>query len=279
MLSNHHTHTLYSDGHAEPEEYIKSAVNLGVEILGFSEHSPLPFANPFSFKQERKEEYIQKISQLKKQYADTVRIYRSMEMDFIPGISASFARLSEEFRLDYAIGSVHLVKPDNSDKLWFTDGPDYKTYDEGLNNLFSGDIQKAVRTYYRQINGMIENEVFDVIGHFDKIKMHNRNRFFLESEEWYTDLVNETINLIAERNLIVEVNTRGIYKKRSETTYPGVESLKTLREKNVRVMINSDAHQPHELLMSYDVALGILKEAGYKASCHFIENEWQEVAL
>jgi histidinol-phosphatase (PHP family) len=279
MLSNHHTHTLYSDGHADPEEYVKSAIELKLEILGFSEHSPLPFANPFSFRQERRDEYLQKINLLKSQYADKIRIYCAMECDYIPGVSEPFVKTSDEFTLDYVIGSVHLVKPDNSEILWFTDGPDYKTYDEGLSNLFAGDIKNAVRTYYRQINSMIENEVFDVIGHFDKIKMHNRDRFFLESEKWYTDLLYETIDLIAEKDLIVEVNTRGIYKKRSETTYPGHDSLKILKAKNVRVMINSDAHQPHELLMSYDVAQGILDAAGYKASCHFIENEWQEIAL
>ena len=277
MRSNHHTHTLYSDGHAEPEEYVKSALDSKVEILGFSEHSPLPFDNPFSFKREKKDEYLSLISLMKNRYSDRIRLYCAMECDYIPGISEPFIKTSEEYNLDYVIGSVHLVKSENADNLWFTDGPDYRTYDEGLYNLFGGDIHKAVKTYYDQVNEMILNENFEIIGHFDKIKMHNRNRFFLESEKWYTDLVNETINLIAEKELIVEVNTRGIYKKRSETTYPGLESLKILKEKNVRVMVNSDAHQPHELILAYENATDLLEASGYKATCHFIDNEWQEV--
>lgn len=279
MLSNHHTHTIYSDGHARPDDYAKFAVHCKLDILGFSEHSPLPFDNPFSFNREKKTEYLKQIHNLKADYSDKIRIYCAMEMDYIPGISEPFAQTAEEFGLDYSIGSVHLVKPDDSDILWFTDGPDYKTYDEGLNKLFGGDIKEAVRAYYRQINGMIENEVFDVIGHFDKIKMHNRSRFFLETEKWYTDLVNETINLIAEKNLIVEVNTRGIYKGRSETTYPGIESLKTLKEKNVRIMINSDAHQPHELVLAYNIAEELVQSAGYKSSCHYLDHEWMEIRI
>lgn len=279
MQSNHHTHTIYSDGYAEPEEYVLSALNSGLDILGFSEHSPLPFQNPFSFKRENKEEYLRKINALKEKYSGAISIFCAMEMDYIPGVSEPFSEISKEFNLDYSIGSVHLVKPDHPDKLWFTDGPDFKIYDEGLNTLFDGDIKRAVTTYYSQVNEMIEKERFDIIGHFDKIKMHNRNRFFHESEKWYADLLHETINLIAEKDLIVEVNTRGIYKKRSETTYPGPESLKILKEKNVRVMINSDAHQPHEIILAYEQAEELLESAGYKSTCHFISNEWHEVSL
>jgi histidinol-phosphatase (PHP family) len=274
MLTNHHTHSLYSDGSSQPEEYITAAIEKGFKLLGFTEHSPLPFENTFSFKNENKEEYIALMGSLKQKYSGQIAVYSGMEMDYIPGMSENFSKVKAEYKLDYLIGSVHLVRPENNDELWFTDGPDYRTYDQGLNELFGGDIRKAVTTYYNQINEMIENQHFDIIGHFDKIKMHNRDRFFREDETWYTDLVNETLALIQDRDIIVEVNTRGIYKQRSETTYPGLEILKQIKVMRIPVMVNSDAHKIHELDGEFKYGFTLLKEAGIDEVVYFKGNGW-----
>jgi histidinol-phosphatase (PHP family) len=274
MLTNHHTHSLYSDGSSQPEEYIIEAIAKGFHILGFTEHSPLPFENPFSFRNENKAEYIELMQNLKQKYSEEITVYSGMEMDYIPGISGNFSKVKAEYKLDYVIGSVHLVRPDSSDKLWFTDGPNYETYDEGLNQLFGGDIKKAVTTYYLQLNEMIESQHFDVIGHFDKIKMHNRDRFFREDEPWYKELISETLVLIQDRDIIVEVNTRGIYKQRSETTYPGIDTLKQIREMRIPVMVNSDAHKPYEIDLALEQGFSLLKEAGINEVVFYNGNGW-----
>ena len=38
MLTNYHTHTRFSDGKGEPEEFVLQALKLGFDALGFSEH-------------------------------------------------------------------------------------------------------------------------------------------------------------------------------------------------------------------------------------------------
>jgi len=274
MLTNHHTHSLFSDGSSHPEEYISEAVSKGFNLLGFSEHSPLPFENPFSFRKENKEEYVALMQQMKQKYASQIAIYSAMEMDYIPNVSEPFSKTRAEYKLDYMIGSVHLVRPGQTDELWFTDGPDFTTYDDGLNKLFGGDIKKAVTTYYNQINEMIETQHFDIIGHFDKIKMHNRNRFFTEDEKWYQSLISETLELIQDKDIIVEVNTRGIYKKRSETTYPGLETLKQIRQMRIPVMVNSDAHKPYELDGEFQFGFEQLKLAGIAEVVYYKGNGW-----
>jgi len=274
MLTNHHTHSLYSDGSSQPEEYIVAAIEKGFNLLGFTEHSPLPFGNTFSFKKENKEEYIELMNTLKKAYSGQIAVYSGMEMDYIPGISENFSKVKAEYKMDYLIGSVHLVRPESHDELWFTDGPDYRTYDKGLYELFGGDIRKAVTTYYNQLNEMIETQHLDIIGHIDKIKMHNRVRFFKEDESWYTDLVSETLSLIQDRDIIVEVNTRGIYKQRSETTFPGPGILKQIRQLRIPVMVNSDAHKPHELDGEFEYGFSLLKEAGIDEVVYFKGNGW-----
>jgi histidinol-phosphatase (PHP family) len=274
MLTNHHTHSLYSDGSSQPEEYIIEAIAKGFDILGFTEHSPLPFKNTFSFQKENKEEYIALMNTLKEKYSTQIAVYSGMEMDYIPGMSENFSKVKSEYKLDYLIGSVHLVRPDNTDELWFTDGPDYRTYDEGLNQLFDGDIKKAVTTYFLQLNEMIELQQMDIIGHFDKIKMHNRDRFFREDEYWYKSLVNETLQLIQDRDIIVEVNTRGIYKQRSETTYPGLDILKQIKKLRIPVMVNSDAHKPKELDGEFGYGFSLLEKAGIDEVVFFKGNGW-----
>jgi len=274
MLTNHHTHSLYSDGSSQPEEYIIEAISKGFNILGFSEHSPLPFENKFSFRKENKDEYLSLLQNLKQEYSSRISILTGMEMDFIPGISENFSKIKAEYKLDYLIGSVHLVRPQNSDELWFTDGPDFETYDQGLNELFGGDIKKAVTAYYYQLNEMIETQHIDILGHLDKIKMHNRDRFFREDEAWYKSLVSETLELIQDRDIIVEVNTRGIYKKRSETTFPGLDILKQIKDLRIPVMVNSDAHKPHELDLAFNDGFSLLKDAGIEEVVYFKRNGW-----
>ena len=274
MLTNHHTHSLYSDGSSQPAEYIAEAISRGFDLLGFTEHSPLPFENPFSFRKENKDEYIPLMQSLKQHYSGQIAIYSGMEMDYIPGMSENFSKTKSEYKLDYLIGSVHLVRPEHSEELWFTDGPDYRTYDNGLNELFGGDIKNAVTTYYRQINEMIETQHFEIIGHFDKIKMHNRDRFFKEDEPWYQALINETLLLLQDRDIIIEVNTRGIYKQRSETTYPGLDILKQVKALRIPVMVNSDAHKPHEIGSELDFGFSLLDEAGIREVVYYKGNGW-----
>jgi len=261
---NLHQHTIFSDGKNVPEKYIEQAIELEFSALGFSEHSPLPFSNPFSLKDENIDEYVRQIDLLKQKYRDKLTIYRALEMDYIPGMSEDFGFWRDRCKVDYLIGSVHLVKPDGFDELWFTDGPDYNVYDRGIEDFFGGDIREAVKAFYHQTNQMIESQNFEIIGHFDKIKMHNRNRFFTEDERWYKNLIDETVELIREKDLIVEVNTRGLYKKRSDSLFPDGYALKRVKEAEISILISSDAHKADELNLLFDYTENRLKEFGFK---------------
>lgn len=265
---NLHTHSIFSDGKSSPEEVVLEAINQGLKVLGFSDHSPVPFENSFAIKNDNVQNYISTIKSLKEKYKDQIDIYCSMEMDFIPGIVKDFKKTQKELGLDYMIGSVHLVGND-VDRLWFIDGSKVETYDEGLFNYYGGDIKKGVKTFFYQYNEMIETEEFDIVGHFDKIKMHNRDRYFLEEDKWYRDLLMETLTLIKEKSLIVEINTRGIYKKRSSDFYPSTWILPIMREMNVPVVISSDAHHPSELTLCFKEAEEALKAVGYKETMCF----------
>ena len=271
---NFHQHSNFSDGAFSPKDYVIKALELGFSAMGFTEHSPLPFENPFSLKENNIENYFAAIESVKRKEGSQINIFRALEMDFIPGMSVDFNYWKNKCKTDYLIGSVHLVKPPETDKLWFTDGPKHEIYDKGLDVFFGNDIKRAVRTYYHQINEMIETQNFDVVGHIDKIKMHNQDRFFTEDEPWYQNLVDECLDLVKQKNLIVEVNTRGIYKKRSTSLFPDGLTLQKVKSLNIPIIISSDAHQPDELNMGFEDAELKLAEVGFKEVMYFDSDGW-----
>ena len=277
---NLHTHSIYSDGKSQPREILEEAVRQGLTTLGFSEHSPLPFDNNFSVKEANMPKYVAEIAQLKAEFKDRIDIYCGLEADYLTGVSEPFAVTKEKYHLDYLIGGVHLVgQSANPDEIWFIDGPKWEVYDEGLQKFFDGDIHRAVRRFFEQSNEMIENEPFDIIAHFDKIKMHNRDRYFHEDEPWYRKLALETLDLIREKGLIMEINTRGIYKKRYNGFYPSPWLMEEACKMHIPAIISADAHHFSEITLEFSAAEEALKKAGYRSVVNFKDGRWVEVAI
>ncbi|MDY0077924.1 MAG: histidinol-phosphatase [Bacteroidales bacterium] len=271
---NLHTHSLFSDGKSTLEEMVKAAIDQGMHTLGISDHAEVPFENHFAIKAGETAEYLAEVKRLQQVYAQQIQLYLSLEIDFIPGLMEDFQSRNTSYGLDYTIGAVHLVGKEVPENLWFIDGPKQEIYDNGLKQFFSGDIRAAVKAFYTQTNQMLQQESFDIIGHFDKIKMHNSDRYFLESEKWYKDLVLETLQLIKEKGVIAEVNTRGIYKKRSKSLFPSNWILAEMKQLEIPVIISSDAHHTSELQLHFDTAITALKNAGYHETMQFLQGQW-----
>ena len=275
MRFNFHTHSCYCDGEGTLKDFVNEAVNQKFTALGFSSHAPLPYENDFAIKEENLQIYVDEIRNLQHDYSAQLDIFAGLECDYIPEISYSFGDFQQKYNLDYIIGSVHLVNYQG--ELWFIDGSKSASYDEGLSRIFQSDIRKAVRQYFNQLCEMIENEKFDIIAHFDKIKMHNKDRYFTEDEKWYVNHVEETIRLIKEKSLIVEVNTRGIYKKRCDTFYPSVWIIKKLKEHAIPVTISTDAHKKDEISFYFKEAAQCLKECGIKEVALLTTSGWDMI--
>ena len=300
---NLHTHSIYSDGKSQPREIVEEAVRQGLTTLGFSEHSPLPFDNNFSVKEADMPRYVAEIAQLKAEFKGKIDIYCGLEADYLTGVSEPFAVTKEKYHLDYLIGGVHLVvnpalrqaqgpektkavepaetptQTINPDEIWFIDGPKWEVYDEGLQKFFDGDIRRAVRRFFEQSNEMIENEPFDIIAHFDKIKMHNRDRYFHEDEPWYRKLALETLDLICKKGLVMEINTRGLYKKRYNGFYPSPWLMEEACKMHIPAIISADAHHFSEITLEFAAAEEALKKAGYRSVVNFKDGRWVEVAI
>lgn len=275
---SYHTHTTYCDGKSTAEEMVLRAIELDLSAIGFSSHAPLPQKEIWSMPRHRLKEYVAELLELKYRYRSQIQIYASLEIDYIPGVTKSFEEFKKDAGLDYTIGSVHLVKAENHEEYWFLDGPD-TNYIHGIEVLFDGDAKKAVTTYYHQVIEMIETQKPDVLGHVDKVKMNNKGRFFLEEDQWYLDLLDKTIDVIKDHGTIVEVNTRGLYKKKSDSFFPDVYFLKKCWEYDISVTISSDAHHVDELVLGFDLAKSLLKDIGFEKVRIFEKGQWCDKAL
>lgn len=267
MNANYHTHCTYCDGKDPLPAFVAAAEALHFDQLGFSSHAPVPFENNFGIQETQIPAYCQEIDQLQTQ--TSVQLLKSLECDFIPGMSTPFDVFKNNHHLDYIIGGVHLVRPRNSDQLWFIDGSKREIYDNGLFQLFNGNIREAVTTFWEQTFEMLETQHMDIIAHVDKIKMHNQHRFFQEDEKWYKVLVEKAIQLIHQHDVVMEINTRGLYKKRCDAFYPSTEILMKARKLDIPVVINTDAHKAEELGYYADEAEQELRHCGYDHVVHY----------
>jgi histidinol-phosphatase (PHP family) len=279
ILANYHTHNHYCDGKEAPEAYVKKAIELGFKALGFSSHAPVLFDNDYSILPEKLGDYCSEIERLKSIYSEQIDLFLSLEADYIPNKTYDFSYFRKECKLDYIIGAIHLVAHPISGEIWFIDGGKQDRWDKGLNDVFGGDIQDGVKAFYRQTNEMIESQKIDILGHFDKIKMHNKNRFFSQEDKWYQNLIQEGLQLIKEKGVVMEINTRGLYKGRFDELFPSSSIFQKAQEMGIPLMLNTDAHHPNELLGYYSEAMEIIRKAGIRELWHYSKNGWFSVSL
>lgn len=274
MWSNLHTHSNYCDGKSSLEEVVASAIAKKMISLGFSSHAPLPFNSAWCMKKESLASYLLEIDQLKRR--SQLQIYSGLEVDYIPGKISP-----EDFKnkLDYTIGSVHFVESFSDGRGWEIDGT-HTSFDEGFERIFKRDIRAVITRYFELTREMIHKSCPTIIGHLDKIKIQNiYHSYFDESEKWYRDEVTKTIHAIRDSGAIVEVNTRGLYQKKSTTTYPSPWILELILKQNILITISSDAHHPDDLINQFPETAKMLLSIGFKELSTLLDGRWQKLPL
>lgn len=273
--TNYHSHCKFCDGTDQAYVYAEEAVDLGLAAYGFSSHAPTPFHNPWAMEVDNLRSYVREVNQLKDAWKNHIQIYCGLEVDYIPGVMGPKSLFIRNADLDYTIGSIHFVDTLKDGRPWEIDNTS-KIFEEGLEEIFNGNIKLAVSRYFELTRQMVLEECPDIIGHIDKIKMQNEgNKYFSENEEWYRNEMIITLDLIKHTRAIVEVNTRGIYKKKTTETYPSEWVLKELYKRNIPVTINSDAHHPSEIIAEFEFAADLLKSVGFEYVYNLFDGKWR----
>jgi histidinol-phosphatase (PHP family) len=226
-----------------------AARKAGLTHFGLSGHAPVLFENEWSIASvEKLDEYFAAIA-TEKATGGKTKILAGLEADYIPGLSYPFDFFRKSYQPDYLIGSIHLVSFEG--QLWFIDGP-VEGYDNGLKTIFGNDIRKAAKAFYNQTCEMIETQKPDILGHPDKLLMHNRNRFIKHDDPYLFNLLKETLMLATEKDIVVEINTRGIYKGLHNDYYPGQYIFPFLKENKTKVMMSADGHDTSQIILGFD---------------------------
>jgi histidinol-phosphatase (PHP family) len=251
--TDYHIHTTFSDGKADPEEYISHAISAELKEIGFSEHLNLFAANQeWCMDPARITEYISHIRKLKKRISG-IKIKTGLEVDYSPGMEEEIYRFISGLDLDYVIGSVHYLGEATVDS-----GPDYYK---------NKDIDVLYESYFGYVYEAVASGLFDIIAHCDLVRIYNFKPTG-NPEPLYRKLAEK----MRIHDVTLEVNTNGRNRPFGDF-YPDRRFLEIFGQENVPVCVNSDAHLPVRVGQYFEEAYLLLKEAGFKEMAVFNKRE------
>ena len=280
-----HTHTLFCDGKADVESMCAEAARIGLQAIGFSAHAPLPELFPeespsWHLPGERLGEYARTVREARERWSGRLDVFLGLEIDYIRGRCGPADGRFDSLGLDYSIGSLHYLFPENGSKPFTVDGS-REEWEAGADEGYDGDPTAVARAYWKAMAEMAEAGGFDIIGHLDLVKKNNRGgRRFDEKGPAYREAAMEAIEAIARGGFIVEVNTGGMNRGSIAEAYPASWMLDELRSRSVRVIVAADAHAPSHLGGYYEEARGTLRAAGYSTEVGLVGRKiWKDFPL
>lgn len=263
-MIDYHIHTkLCNHASGEVEEYCQHAVRIGLKEIGFSDHFPVNKQPEYSIDIKQitmREDELETYFQMIPEHYDGLIVKKGFEVDYFPGENLFFNKYKNIWNsVDYIIGSVHFIDECSIDQK------------EYIEYLTADGIERTWSKYFNIIKEMIvhQSESIDIIGHFDLPK-----RILGEMPESLFDQIEEMINLIKEKDLVIEVNTSGWDKdKIVKEPYPSESILKRLKAHDVEITIGSDAHKPENVGQYFEKTVSLLKSIGYKRLITFTKHK------
>jgi histidinol-phosphatase (PHP family) len=185
------------------------------------------------------------ISLLKAAFPD-IKIRLGLEVSYRPERTEEIRSASRMLPFDYLIGSLHDLDG------WMFDHPDYRS------GYSSWDIGDLYRKYYSEMEKLAFSGLFDIVGHFDVIKV-----FDYRPAGDPLRFAEPALQAVARAGLAVEVNTAGLRKPCREI-YPSKELLARCFQLNIPVTLGSDAHTEDDVGRDFAYARELLLQTGYR---------------
>ena len=226
MRVNYHTHTVLC-GHAQgtEEEYVKAAVEGGMEILGFSEHCtylmhPDATTKPHLTRMQLPE-HIRAVREAGEKYKDRIQVHAGMEVEYFPKTFSELANVLRDNGVEYLLLGQH-----------FLDSPlEQRT----RNEIYD---PKILEHYCDQVIEGMQTGAFTYVAHPDCI-LFLGDRTLLKSE------LRRICREAKACDMPLEINLLGVHKQKH---YPCNEFMELLAEEGNKVIFGADAHQPERFL-------------------------------
>ncbi|MFC0560658.1 histidinol-phosphatase [Halalkalibacter alkalisediminis] len=263
-----HTHNQMC-GHAigTIEDYVKAAVEKGLNMIGISDHAPYFHSEEdhpqpgITMAKTHFKRYVKKVLRLKEKYAGQIEVFLGIESDFFPAHSEIYKQILVEHPFDYVIGSVHYVDEISIFK---------KSRWEGLTNT---EKVKTKERYYHLIEQSARSGMCDILGHIDAMK-----GFYPEFSNIQVKALEHTLRVIGEYELVIEINTSGKTKD-CGGWYPADDILERALYHKVGVTFGSDAHNPDRVGDEFEEVQKRLKEIGFKNLNYFSGRQKQSIPI
>lgn len=241
----------------EFELYIEKAIKNGFTDISFTEHAPAPegFIDTVPTRDSfldvnSLEPYINKLRQLKKQYASDISINIGLEFDYIEGYEKATARMLNEIgpTLDDSILSVHFLLFENK----------YTCIDFSAESFIEfsgqvGSIENVYELYYKTLQASILADLGKYkpkrIGHPTLIhKFQHAHGFKVDDH----DFIMSTLQLMKEHRYEMDLNSAGLAKEYCLEPYPPQRYVTTAKDMGIPLVFGSDAHRVQDLHQYYE---------------------------
>ncbi|MFJ8948074.1 histidinol-phosphatase [Streptomyces sp. NPDC102395] len=242
-------------GHATGSlrDYVTTALEMGVDVLGLSDHTPM-FAAAEDHALPRvampKSEfpaYVAEALALKEEFAGRIEVLVSTEADYLAGATEPYARELARYPFDYVIGSVHMFE-----------GKDI--FDTSRWDGLDDDELPAVKArFFRTVADCARTGLFHVMGHVDALK-GNHPRLGAVPAPAAAD---EMLRAIRDSGAVLEINTSGNTKQHGGW-YPETDVLERAHHFGVPVTFASDAHVPERICDQYADVVRVLRDIGFR---------------
>lgn len=254
MISqNLHTHSTYDDGQNSLEEMALAAKAAGLDSIGFSVHTPMPFDACWTIIPERMADYITEAKLLKERLSGQIKVFCGAEWDLYS------AKPAQGF--DYVIGSIHHLPA--GDALGCVDNSAEETA-YLLKTHFHNDADAFAEAYFRQYHALAAVKEVDIVGHFDLLsKFDEQKPFFYTDSPRYLAAAQDAMDALIAVGKIFEINTGAISRGYRTTPYPSQTLLSLLCSRGAKMTISSDAHRAEDITCGFDQALALAKSAGF----------------
>lgn len=226
MLANYHTHTSRC-GHARgtDREYVERAIEAGFDVLGFSDHCPWVFSDGYvsgiRMRDTDVDGYFSSLTDLKKEYADDIKLYIGFEAEYIPALIEAQDRLLADYPLDYMIMGQHFNDPESCSVYMGV-----PTSDEGI-----------LREYVDHIIEGMDSGRYRYLAHPDLLD-------FTGSAEAYEEHYTRLCQFLKDKDIPVEINMLGMMNNKH---YPSERFFRIAKKVGNKAIIGCDAHIPEFL--------------------------------
>lgn len=223
MLANYHTHT-WRCKHAEPDEraYIEQAIEAGIQILGFADHTPYPFpdghTSSFRMSVAQAEDYFRTLTELKREYAGQIEIHIGVEAEYYPSHFDALLELLRQYPCEYLLMGQHYIGDE----------------EPGGYNGVPVQEPRHVTRYVDQVLAGLATGKFTYLAHPDLINWPADTAF-------YTREITRLCQGAKALGIPLEINLLGLYDGRN---YPTERFWEIAGQVGNQAIIGIDAHQP-----------------------------------